>query len=95
MKNPADADGGLSIGKTWECCGGSTTREVRRDVVEGRKSVESLEGHSYHELRLEGILYPTTRINPHYELMIMDVFQRSLVVAQASDLYGYPHETLI
>ena len=59
MKNPVDAGGGLSVSKTWECYGGSAAREVRREVNEGRKSVESPEGHSYHELRLMGILYPT------------------------------------
>ena len=30
-----------------------------------RRSVESPEGHSYHELRLGGILYPTPALEPH------------------------------
>ena len=62
MKNPVDAGGGLSVGRTWECCRGSAVGEVRRDVAEGRKSVESPEGHSCHKLRLGGILYPTDNI---------------------------------
>ena len=58
MENSVDTGRGLSVGRTWERCGGSTVGEVRKDVAEGRTSVESLEGHSYHELRLEDILYP-------------------------------------
>ena len=27
-KNPVDAGGVLSVGKTWECCGGSAVWEV-------------------------------------------------------------------
>ena len=59
MKNPVDAGGCLSVGKTWECCGGLAAREVRKDVVGGWKSVGSPEGHSCHKLRLGGILYRT------------------------------------
>ena len=58
MKNPIDAGGCLSVGKTWECCGGSTAREVRKDVFGGWKSVGSPEGYSCHELRLGGIFIP-------------------------------------
>ena len=72
MKNLVDTGGGLSVGKTWECCGGSATREVRRDVVEGRKSVESPKGHSCHKLRLGGILYPTPCFM-NFKLFQMDV----------------------
>ena len=63
MKNLVDAGGCLSVGKTWECCEGSAAREVQKDVVEGRKSVEFSEGHSCHEFRLGGILYSTSIIN--------------------------------
>ena len=47
-----DVGGGSSVGRTWECCGGSAAREVRRGVVGGLTSVESPEGRPYHELRL-------------------------------------------
>ena len=59
MKNPIDAGGVLSVSKTWECGGGSAAQEVGRDVAGGRESDGSPEGHSHHELQLEGILYPT------------------------------------
>ena len=48
--NPIDTCGrccgSLSIGRTWEHCGSSIVREVRKDVAQGRMSVESWEGHS-------------------------------------------------
>ena len=62
MENPVDTSGGLSVGRTWERCGGSAVGEVRKDVVEGQTSVESREDHFRHELRLGGILYPTIMI---------------------------------
>ena len=46
MENPVDIGGGLSVGRTWERCGGSAVGEVRKDVAEGRTSVESREGYS-------------------------------------------------
>ena len=46
MENPIDTGGGLSVDRTRERCEGSTVGEVRKDVVEGRTLVESLEGHS-------------------------------------------------
>ena len=58
MKNLVDVGGGLSLGRTRECCGGSTARAVRKDVAEGRKLAESLEGHSWRELRLLGYFVP-------------------------------------
>ena len=36
-----------------------------------------------------------TWVDLHHELMIMDVFRRSLKTVQVSDLYGYPYETSI
>ena len=48
--NPIDTRrrscGSLSVGRTWEHCGGSTVGEVRKDVAEGRTLVEPLEDHS-------------------------------------------------
>ena len=59
MKNLVDAGGGLSIGRTLECFGGSAAREVRKDIAEGRKLAESPEGHSWRELRLRGYFVPS------------------------------------
>ena len=59
MVSPAPTGGGSSVGRARERCGGSTAGEVRKDVIKGRASVGPLEGHSSHELRLGGILYPT------------------------------------
>ena len=44
MENRAYTGGSLFIDRTWERCGGSTVGEVRKDVVEGRTLVQSLEG---------------------------------------------------
>ena len=58
MKNPIDAGGGLSVGRTWEYCGGSAAGEIRKNIAEGQTSVEPLEGHSKYELRLGGYFIP-------------------------------------
>ena len=61
--NPVDtcgrSCGSLSIDRTWKYCGSSVIGEVWKDVAQGWTSAKSREGHSWYELRLGGILYPT------------------------------------
>ena len=60
MKNPVEAGGGLSVGKTWEFGRGSDVWEVEETLPEVESQLDPRRvTKSCYELRLGGILYPT------------------------------------